>query len=397
MTHAATAALLRNAHLGPSGVPSADEPVRDRSVVAPGARSRRGCSTACGRASRSARCSATASSAAARPLDGRTWTASSRRCAAWRPLSPAPARSADGAGRNDRGQQRRRRPGAAPPLEGGAQRRASRSSAAAAALGTERHLAALDRRSGHARRHHRRPERRAHGRIGLSDGARQHRRARPARSRRSRRAMRRRRSSRWRARRGRGTSLTHRLLLLMSGPEREHAGLARRGRAPRADAEPMLNFWAFKLLGDGTQDPLHGRAARRRDRRGGRDAHAAARASSASRRSTSSTASRPPTRRAQPGMSLSEIEQRVLYHAKHKAGGFDPARDAAAAARTAGRSRRRRDDAVRRARAGARHPAAARRRARRRSRGPESARAHRRRARSISPSSKRASSGPRTR
>ena len=36
MTHAATAALLRNAHLGPSGVPSADEPVRDRAVLAPG-------------------------------------------------------------------------------------------------------------------------------------------------------------------------------------------------------------------------------------------------------------------------------------------------------------------------------------------------------------------------
>ena len=27
---------------------------------------------------------------------------------------------------------------------------------------------------------------------------------------------------------------------------------------------------------------------------------------------------------AQPGMTLSEIEQQVLYHAKHKAGGFDP-------------------------------------------------------------------------
>ena len=27
---------------------------------------------------------------------------------------------------------------------------------------------------------------------------------------------------------------------------------------------------------------------------------------------------------AQPGMALSEIEQQVLYHAKHKTGGFDP-------------------------------------------------------------------------
>ena len=88
----------------------------------------------------------------------------------------------------------------------------------------------------------------------------------------------------------------------------------------------MLNFWAFKLLGDGTQDPLHGRAARRRHRRGGRDAHAfplselgitpldvvyGVEAANTARRSRS--------------IALDEIEQHVLYHAKHKAGGFEPA------------------------------------------------------------------------
>ena len=55
---------------------------------------RRGCSTACGRASRSARCSAIASSAGCtRPSStaAAAWTASSRRCGAWRRSSPAPA------------------------------------------------------------------------------------------------------------------------------------------------------------------------------------------------------------------------------------------------------------------------------------------------------------------
>ena len=44
---------------------------------------------------------------------------------------------------------------------------------------------------------------------------------------------------------------------------------------------------------------------------------------------------------AQPGMTLSDIEQQVLYHAKRKAGGFDPAATLAAAC-TAWRPRRRR-------------------------------------------------------
>ena len=64
-------------------------------------------------------------------------------------------------------------------------------------------------------------------------------------------------------------------------------------------------------------------------------------------------------RRRSPASTLSEIEQQVLYHAKHKTGGFEPVATLRLQHARPGESRGRRGHAVRRARAGARHPAAA--------------------------------------
>ncbi|MFY9555472.1 MAG: hypothetical protein WAV47_12240 [Blastocatellia bacterium] len=120
-----------------------------------------------------------------------------------------------------------------------------------------------------------------------------------------------------------GTSLTHRLLLLMSGSTPNTPGWASISAQPRALAEPMLNFWAFKLLGDGSKIrctieriddttlvvvetrtlPLSELGITPLDVVFGVEA-------------ANTTA--------QPGMSLTEIEQQILYHAKHKVGGFDP-------------------------------------------------------------------------
>ena len=107
-------------------------------------------------------------------------------------------------------------------------------------------------------------------------------------------------------------------------PNVEHARLGERRRAAaRSSAEPMLNFWAFKLLGDGSK--IRCTIERLDDATG----------------SVVETRTLPLSElgitpldvvygveaantTAQPGMSLSEIEQQVLYHAKHKTGGFDP-------------------------------------------------------------------------
>ena len=81
-----------------------------------------------------------------------------------------------------------------------------------------------------------------------------------------------------------------------------------------------------------------------------RDAHAAARASWRSRRSTSCTAS---TRQRAAPASVSEIEQRVLYHARHKPAA-SRCRRACASSTRGPPIWRGRADAARRARAGAR-------------------------------------------
>ena len=134
----------------------------------------RGCSTACGRGSRSARCSAIASSACSTRPSSTTaapWTASSRRCAAWRRSSRAPAAAPTGpvetiAAENvvdglvlHRRWKEERSAVIAEVIGGG--------------TGHQRPVGDLvDPRQ--ARRRDRWPERRAHRGIGLSDGARQH-------------------------------------------------------------------------------------------------------------------------------------------------------------------------------------------------------------------------------
>jgi hypothetical protein len=120
-----------------------------------------------------------------------------------------------------------------------------------------------------------------------------------------------------------GTSLTHRLLLLMSGPNVNTPGWLSFAAAVRSNAEPMLNFWAFKLLGDGSK--IRCTIERLDDATG---------AIVETRTLPLSELSIAPldvvygveaaNTTAQPGMSLSDIEQQVLYHAKHKTGGFGP-------------------------------------------------------------------------
>ena len=168
LTHAATAALLRNAHLGRERRAAGRRAVRDRPVVAPRARGAAGCSTACGRASRWARCSATASSAACTS------------CARSRSSSVSPRSRRSSAGKLDA----TRLPEsiaannvvdglrAAPRSGDGAKR-----DVVDASSGCRRDRRRSDRarpRARRARRRDRAVERRAHRRGGLPDGARQH-------------------------------------------------------------------------------------------------------------------------------------------------------------------------------------------------------------------------------
>jgi hypothetical protein len=119
-----------------------------------------------------------------------------------------------------------------------------------------------------------------------------------------------------------GTSITHRVLLLMSGPNVNTPGWIGADGAPRSAAEKMLNFWAFKLLGDGSK--IRCTVDRLDD---GTGASIETRTFPLSElgiapldvvygvEATSTFAGN--------DVAPSEIEQRVLYHAKHKAGGFD--------------------------------------------------------------------------
>ena len=123
-----------------------------------------------------------------------------------------------------------------------------------------------------------------------------------------------------------GTSLTHRLLLLMSGPNVNTPGWISAAARARSNAEPMLNFWAFKLLGDGSKI----RCTIERVV----DATEATGAVVETRKLPLTELGLAPldlvygveaaNTTAQPGMTLSDIEQQVLYHAKRKTGGFDP-------------------------------------------------------------------------
>ena len=120
-----------------------------------------------------------------------------------------------------------------------------------------------------------------------------------------------------------GTSLTHRLLLLMSGPNVNTPGWISAAARVRSNAEPMLNFWAFKLLGDGTKIRC---TIERLDDATGTVVE--------TRKLPLSELGIAPldvvlgveagNTTAQPGTTLTDIEQLVLYHSKRKTGGFDP-------------------------------------------------------------------------
>jgi hypothetical protein len=120
------------------------------------------------------------------------------------------------------------------------------------------------------------------------------------------------------------TSLTHRLMLVMSGATNlATPGWASAAVGMRSNAEPLLNFWAAKLLGDATK--VRCTIERLNNATGG---------VAETRTLALSELSLTPldliygveaaNATAQPGLSLSDIEQQVLYHAKHKTGGFDP-------------------------------------------------------------------------
>jgi hypothetical protein len=121
-----------------------------------------------------------------------------------------------------------------------------------------------------------------------------------------------------------GASLTHRLLLVMSGATNlATPGWASAVAGMRSNAEPLLNFWAAKVLGDASKV----RCTIER-------LNAATGTVAETRTLPLSELSVTPldliygveaaNTTAQPGLSLSDIEQQVLYHAKHKTGGFDP-------------------------------------------------------------------------
>ena len=167
-------------------------------------------------------------------------------------------------------------------------------------------------------------------------------------------------------------------MVLFSGNPVVNPGWLATNSSPRASAEPMLNAWASKLLGNGTKirctierlDDTTGAVVETRTLPLSEVAVGALDMVYGVEASTSAT---------QPDGALSDVEQQVLYYAKHKTGGFDPQATIRLQHRAAGRSGGRRDDAVRRAGTGARGAAAAVERARRRSGRPQSAGTHRRR------------------
>ncbi len=120
-----------------------------------------------------------------------------------------------------------------------------------------------------------------------------------------------------------GTPLTHRLMVLFSGNPVVNPGWLATNSSPRALAEPMLNAWASKLLGNGTKirctierlDDTTGAVVETRTLPLSEVAVGALDMVYSVEASTSAT---------QPDGALSDVEQQVLYYAKHKTGGFDP-------------------------------------------------------------------------
>jgi len=119
-----------------------------------------------------------------------------------------------------------------------------------------------------------------------------------------------------------GTPLSHRVLVLFSGAPVVNPGWPAAASSPRASAEPMLNAWASKLLGNAGRVRC---TIERLDATG---------AVAETRKLTLSAIGVAPldvvygvdatTSPTQPNAALSDIEQQVLYFAKHMTGGFDP-------------------------------------------------------------------------
>ena len=176
-----------------------------------------------------------------------------------------------------------------------------------------------------AGRRDRRPERRAHRRIGLPDGARQHvahgQHAGGDRAGRCAAAG---------ARGGAHAAIGHVADAPPAAPDERTQRRTRPAGSSAANARALQRRADAQFLGV--------QAARRRQRRsaarssvstmptgsGRRNAQRCRSASSASRHSTSSTASKRRTPRRSRAWRSSDIEQQVLYHAKRKTGGFDP-------------------------------------------------------------------------
>jgi hypothetical protein len=119
-----------------------------------------------------------------------------------------------------------------------------------------------------------------------------------------------------------GTPLTHRVLVLFSGALVVNPGWPAADSSRRASAEPILNAWASKLLGNADNVRC---TIERLDATG---------AVAEMRKLTLSAIGVAPldvvygvdatTSPTQPSAALSDIEQQVLYFAKHMTGGFDP-------------------------------------------------------------------------
>ena len=186
-----------------------------------------------------------------------------------------------------------------------------------------------------------------------------------------------------------GHAMTHRVLLLMSGPNVNTPGWVGADAAVRSAAEKMLNFWAFKLLGDGGK--IRCSVERLDDTTGAVvETHAFPLSELGIAPLDVVYGVEATNATAQTDVASSEIEQRVLYHAKHKTWRFRADRHAPAAACAPGQSRGRRGHPVRCARAG-RNIRRLLQVARVRIRRTSIHRSVPRKAQSISPTSKRAS------
>lgn len=120
-----------------------------------------------------------------------------------------------------------------------------------------------------------------------------------------------------------GTALTHRVLLLMSGASNMNTpGWVARDARARSNAEPFLNYWAGKILGDASKIRC---TIERLDANGNVAETRALHLSELGLSVLDGVYSvDPATAGSASETSLTEIEQQLLYVSKHRSGGFDP-------------------------------------------------------------------------